>query len=215
MIIQCDFDGTVTLNNMSVELRDRFASRGWQEVEAEYLQGGLTVEQSNRQQYVLLRESREVLQRFARQKAIVRPGFLSFVNRCLTAGIRFVIVSSGLDFYIKAVLGNIGAPELEVYCAQTSFTGDGIVVTYLDPEGKTVERGFKEGYLAWLRKQDNPLIYIGDSLSDFDAALAADYVFAVNCGRLHRLLSVNSVSHYTFTDFNDIWPQVRQIGELP
>ena len=212
MIIQCDFDGTITLNNLSVLLRERFAPSGWQEIESDYLRGRLTVERSNRQQYAHVRESREILQEFACQNAELRPGFLEFVARCRAAGIRFVIVSSGLDFYIEAVLSNIGAPDLELHCAQTSFGDDGIDVTYLDPEGNITEDGFKKTYLTWLRSQERPVIYIGDGLSDLDAASAADYVFAID--RLHRLLSTTSVPHYAFSDFNDIWHQMCHLEDL-
>ena len=209
MIVQCDFDGTITVNNISVALRERFAPGSWRGVEADYLRRRLSVEQSNRQQYTLIKESRQTLQEFARQKFELRPGFLKFVDNCRAADIRFVIVSSGLDFYIEAVLENIGTPELELHCARTSFTGDGINVTYFDPEGNTVEEGFKKGYLTWLKCRGEPLVYIGDGLSDFDAASSADYVFAIN--HLQQMLSAASIPHRTFTDFSDIWRQIRQI----
>lgn len=210
MIIQCDFDGTITMNNLSVLLRDRFAPMGWQELESDYLCGRLTVEQSNRQQYALIKESRKTLQEFARQNVVVRPGFLQFVERCRATGIRFAIVSSGLDFYIEAVLSDIGAPDLELHCARTSLGQDGIVVTYFGPEGDILEDGFKKRYLSWLRSQDNPVIYIGDGLSDFDAACAAEHVFATD--HLHRLLNASSVPHDTFSDFSDIWRHLSSAG---
>ncbi len=210
MIIQCDFDGTITMNNLSILLRDRFAPMGWQELESDYLCGRLTVEQSNRQQYALIKESRKTLQEFARQNVVVRPGFLQFVERCRATGIRFAIVSSGLDFYIEAVLSDIGAPDLELHCARTSFGQDGIVVTYFGPEGDALEDGFKKRYLGWLRSQGNPVIYIGDGLSDFDAACAAEYVFATD--HLHRLLDASSVPHYTLSAFSDIWRHLSSVG---
>jgi 2-hydroxy-3-keto-5-methylthiopentenyl-1-phosphate phosphatase len=209
MIIQCDFDGTITVNNMSVLIRERFAPSQWRGIESEYLQRRLTVEQSNQQQYALLRESREELHEFVRQAVEFKPGFLPFIEFCRTAGIRFVIVSSGLDFYIEAELEEIGAPELELYCARASFNEDGIGVTYFDPEGNIIDAGFKKSYLGWLKKQGNPIVYIGDGLSDFEAASAADYIFATH--HLHRLLTESAVAHYTFTDFDDI---KREISNL-
>ena len=211
MIIQCDFDGTITRNNLSVLLREKFASSEWRQVESDYLERRLTVEESNRRQYTLVREPRETLQEFICQQAEFRPGFLPFIQRCRDAGIRFVIVSSGLDFYIEAALGKIGAPELELRCARTSFGQNGVLVTYFDPEGNVIEEGFKKRYLTWFKSQDEPIIYVGDGLSDFDAASSADYVFAVE--QLHRLLSTSSVPHYTFSDFNDIWQQISRIED--
>jgi len=194
------------MNNLSVLLRENFARSGWQEIETDYLCGRLTVEQSNRQQYALIKEHKEKLQQFLRQHIEVRPGFQQFVKQCPADGIRFAIVSSGLDFYIDTVLKHINAPDIELYCAQTSFKQDGVVVHYHDPEGNTIEEGFKKSYLTWLRSQSKPIIYIGDGLSDFDAACSADYVFAID--HLHRLLTANAIPHYTFSDFNDIWHQI-------
>jgi len=209
MIVQCDFDGTITTNNLSVLIRERFARASWRKTESDYLHGRLTVEQSNRQQYALIKESRSTLVEFACQNFELRPGFLPFVEYCQATDIRFIIVSSGLDFYIEAVLGTIGAPALDLRCARTSFEKDGIAVTYLDPEGNTIEDGFKNGHLTWLKKQGKPVIYIGDGLSDLDAASAADQVFAVD--RLPSLLDTISVPHYTFSDFNDIRQQIDSL----
>ena len=62
MIIQCDFDGTVTTNNVSLLLRERFAVGDWQKIESDDLRGQLAVEVSNIRQYALIKESREKLQ---------------------------------------------------------------------------------------------------------------------------------------------------------
>ncbi len=209
MIVQCDFDSTITTNNLSLLLRERFAIGDWQKIESDYLQGQLTVEVSNMRQYALIKESREKLQEFARHSVEVRPGFLEFAEHCRATGVRLVIVSSGLDFYIEAVLDEIGASDLELHCARTSFSQDGIVVSYLDPEGNIVEEGFKRKWLAWLKGRGDSVTYIGDGLSDWEAACAADQVFAI--GHLHTLLSAASVTHHTFSDFHDILRQMRHL----
>ena len=212
MIIQCDFDGTITTNNLSVLIREKFAPSEWRNIESDYVKGRLTVEQSNRVQYTLVRETRETLVEFVIDNFKLRPGFLEFVNNCRDKGIRFAIVSSGLDFYIEAVLGSIGITDLEVHCAGTAFTKDGVIVTYLDAEGHVIDSGFKKKYLAWLMGQGRPVVYLGDGLSDFDAASAADYVFA--CDHLRRLLSASSVPHYEFSDFSDVWQQISHLENM-
>jgi len=139
MIIQCDFDGTITRNNLSVLLREKYAHGDWHKIDADYLHGRLTVEQSNKLQFAL---------------------------------------SSGLDFYIETVLAQIGMPDLELHCGQTSFGKDGIAVSYTNPEGSIIDMGFKRKYLSWLKKRGENIIYIGDGLSDLEAAHHADHVFA-------------------------------------
>lgn len=209
MIVQCDFDGTIITNNLSLLLRERFAIGDWQKIESDYLGGQLTVEVSNMRQYALIKESRGKLEEFARQNVEVRPGFLEFAERCREAGDGLVIVSSGLDFYIEAALDEIGASDLELHCARTAFGEDGIVVSYLDPEGSIIEEGFKKKWLARLEGQSDSVTYIGDGLSDLEAACAAAHVFAT--GHLHALLSAASVAHHTFSDFHDILCQMRRL----
>jgi len=206
MIIQCDFDGTVTKNNLSVLLREHFASAEWQKIENDYLCGSLTVEQSNKLQYRLIRESKEKLQEFVRQHIELRPGFLEFVGYCRENAIPFVIVSSGLDFYIETVLAQIGMPDLELYCGQTSFRKDGICVSYFNTEGDIINEGFKEKHLTWLKKRNRDIIYIGDGLSDLEAACHADYVFAT--GHLLEMLNTKPVVCKGFSNFYDVLRQV-------
>jgi len=207
LIIQCDFDGTITKNNLSILLKEQFACEKWRRIELDYLRGRVSVEQSNRLQYTLIEEPRERLQEFVRQHIDVRPGFREFVRYCRDNAIKFVIVSSGLDFYIETVLVEIGMPDLELHCGRTVFTKDGIGISYTDPEGNTIDKGFKDKYLFWLKRSARNLIYIGDGLSDLEAARCADHVFAT--GHLATLLRAESVAWSCFIDFYDLLSQMQ------
>ncbi len=209
MIIQCDFDGNITRNNLSILLRQNFARGDWQKIDSDYLQGYLTVEQSNKLQYALIKEPKEKLQEFVCQHIEIKPGFLEFVRYCQDTGIPFVIVSSGLDFYIETVLAQIGMRNLELHCGQAFFGKDGMAVSYTDPEGNIINEGFKKKYLAWLKKRDKNISYVGDGLSDLEAARNADHVFAT--GHLLRLLSTDSVAGSAFSDFYDLLHQIRHL----
>ncbi len=207
MIIQCDFDGTIISNNLSVLLREKYACGDWQRINSDYLRGHLTVEQSNKLQFTLIKEPKERLQAFVRQHIELRPGFIEFVRYCQESAIPFAIVSSGLDFYIEPVLAEIGMPDLELHCGRTSFSSDGIDVVYYDPVGNIVSEGFKRKYLTWLKERGTNIIYLGDGLSDLEAACQADHVFAT--GHLLELLSTHSIACSAFSDFYDLQRQVR------
>jgi len=210
MIIQCDFDGTIIRNNLSVLLREQYACGDWQKINSDYLRGHLTVEQSNKLQFALIKEPEESLKEFVRQHIELRPGFVEFVRHCQESAILFVIVSSGLDFYIEPVLTEIGMPDLELHCGRASFGRNGVGVSYYDPEGNIVSEGFKKKYLTWLRKRGKNIIYIGDGLSDLEAAHQADHIFAT--GHLLDLLSSASVICNRFSDFYDLLRQVRLLS---
>ncbi len=207
MIIQCDFDGTIIKNNLSVLIREKYAGSDWQRIDSDYLHGHITVEQSNKLQFAHIKEPKERLQAFVRQHIELRPGFVEFIRYCQESAIPFAIVSSGLDFYIEPVLVEIGMPDLELHCGRTSFSRGGIDVAYYDPVGNVVSEGFKKKYLTWLRKRGKNTIYIGDGLSDLEAARQADYVFAT--GHLLDLLDIHSIEHGAFSDFYDLQRQIR------
>ncbi len=207
MIIQCDFDGTIISNNLSVLLREKYACGDWRKIDSDYLHGNLTVEQSNKLQFTLIKEPKERLQAFVRQHIELKPGFVEFIRYCQESSIPFAIVSSGLDFYIEPVLAEIGMPDLELHCGRTSFSRDGIGVSYYDPKGNIINHGFKKKYLTWLKKRGENTIYLGDGLSDLEAARQADYVFAT--GHLLDLLDTHSIEHSAFSDFYDLQRQVR------
>ena len=207
MIIQCDFDGTIIRNNLSVLLRERYAGGDWQKIDCDYLHGHLSVEQSNKLQFALIKEPKGRLQAFVRQHIELRPGFVEFVRYCQENAIHFAIVSSGLDFYIEPVLASIGMLDLELHCGRTSFGKDGIDVSYYDPEDNIINKGFKRKHLSLLKKRDNNVVYIGDGLSDLEAAYQADHVFAT--GQLLDLLDTQSIACSAFSDFYDLLHQIR------
>jgi len=202
MIIQCDFDGTIIRNNLSVLIREHFAADARRAIEADYLRGQITVEESNRRQFALVKEPKERLREFVCRHIDVRQGFTELIADCEAKGNRLVIVSSGLDFYIEAVLRELGMSDAELYCGKTEFNENGIMVNYVDREGNTIEAGFKISYMNWLKRLDRSIVYIGDGLSDLEAARSADYVFAT--GHLARLLREEHVSWSYFDNFIDI-----------
>ena len=202
MIIQCDFDGTIIRNNLSVLIREHFAPDAWRAIDADYLEGRITVEESNKRQFALIKEPKQKLQEFVRGYIDVRQGFSEFAADCEARGNQLVIVSSGLDFYIEVVLSELGMSDIEMYCGKTEFSEKGIMVSYHDHNGNIIEHGFKISHMNWLKKRDNRIIYIGDGLSDLEAARNANYVFAT--GHLATLLKEEHVSWSSFDNFIDI-----------
>ncbi|GAH25025.1 unnamed protein product, partial [marine sediment metagenome] len=158
----------------------------------------------------LIKEPKERLQEFVRQHIELRPGFVEFVRYCQESAMPFVIVSSGLDFYIEPVLAQISVPDLELHCGQTSFGKNGIAVSYTDLEGNMVNEGFKYKCLTWLKKRGKDIIYIGDGLSDLEAARHANHIFAT--GHLLDLFNSEPVVCNRFSDFYDLLRQVRLLS---
>lgn len=202
ILIQCDFDGTITEKDASFFLLDAFAQGDWRRAFQEYKEHRITVGEFNTKAFAMVKENPTTLLEQIKGRVRVRNGFNELVNYCQSKGIRLVIVSNGLDLYIKAVLKDLGIDGIEVHAAQASFHPEGMKVQYVGPEGKRLEDGFKEAYIKSFLELDYKVIYVGNGDSDFAPATYADYIFATS--DLLSYCRENNLKHEPFEDFVDI-----------
>ena len=212
LLVQCDFDDTVTDGNVSEAIREVFALDEWRSMEREFLDGKLSVEESNIRQYPLVRATRKEIEDFVVGNVVMRFGFEQFVEYCLAVEIRLVIVSSGLDMYIEPALDLLGYDHIEVYSAKAEVTQNGVAVSYTDPAGRPLTQGFKESYLRHFKEQGHTVIYVGDGQSDIAAATEAD--FAIARAGLETHLREAGLPHQSFESFEDIAKHVDKIRVL-
>lgn len=208
-LIQCDFDGTLTPEDVSFLILDAFGNPEWRQALKDYKDGKLTVAGFNRRAFATVKVGEEALTQFVREKARVRPRFRELLDYCRDRGLKLVVVSNGLDFYIRSVLAGCGAGDIEFHAASTRFGGDGIESDYTGPCGEPIEDGFKEAYLRSFREQGYRVIYVGNGFSDIPPARQADYIFAIDdllaaCRRLN-------LRHTPFRDLGDIVQGLEQI----
>ena len=220
LVVQCDFDDTITVGNVSTLIREAFAPEDWVDMEREYYAGRYSVEESNIRQFARITASQAEIERYVVQRSRVRPGFVPFVEKCRQAGIRLMVASSGLDLYIRPILASVGLGELEAYSARATVTPAGIHVSYSDASGSAIDRGFKESHVRNLKAGGDTVVYVGDGASDVVAARESDHVIARST--LERHFAANGLPHYTFQDFTDVWRHVEAIhqgyrsrGDLP
>ena len=209
LVVQCDFDNTITVGEVSFIVRDAFGPDTWDQMEEEYIQGKYSVEQSNVRQFALISASKQEIEEVVRERTVVREGFPEFVSYCRDESIRFVVVSSGLDLYIEPVMEMLGLSEVEVHAAKGEVTPSGITVSYTDPAGAALLTGFKDSYVPYLRGAGDTVVYLGDSQSDVGPARLADFVQAH--GSLQELLQAGGVPFYPFDDFHDVRRHVDAI----
>jgi 2-hydroxy-3-keto-5-methylthiopentenyl-1-phosphate phosphatase len=212
ILIQCDFDGTVTEEDTSFFLLDTFAHGDWRRLLREYKEHRISVGEFNTKAFSMIRADKPTLVKALDSKIKVRAGFHELVNYCQRKDFRLVIVSNGLDFYIEATLKNLGLNKLEVHAAQASFHPEGMEVQYVGPDGKRLEDGFKEAYIQSFLKLGYRVIYVGNGDSDFTPAKYAHFVFAT-----HELLAYcreNKLNYKSFETFTDIVKDFEQ-GSQP
>ena len=212
LVVQCDFDDTVSVGNVSAAIKQEFGPAELVAMEREYHSGLYSVEESNIRQFGLVTASEEHIAEFVVSAVKVRDGFTGFVNYCRREGLKLVIVSSGLDLYIAPTLARLGLSDLEFYSARTRSTGKGIEVTYTDPWGDPITRGFKDAHVRSLKKKGATVIYVGDGYSDFGPAEQADFVIARSQLEAHRRRHLHPF--FPFETFNDVERHVEEIRRI-
>ncbi len=209
-LIQCDFDGTITEEDVSFLLLDAFASGDWRQILAEHKEGRISVGCFNTKAFKMIKQDEQILSRFVREKARLRAGFLKLLDYCQKKGTRFVIVSNGLAFYIRIILESIGVNNIEVHAARTQFSADGLLAQYIGPDGTLVQDGFKEAYIGNFLRDGYRVIYIGNGVSDVSPARLAHHIFATG-----PLLTHCREANLNCTPFADLSDVVRGLELLP
>lgn len=209
-LVQSDFDGTITTEDVSHLLLDRFGTAGWRDLLGEYRAGALDVETFMRRAFAPVREDRDVLAAYALDRARVRPGFAEFAAFCARNRFRLAIVSHGLGFYIRAILDRLGLSGLEVHAAAARFGPGKPALRYRGPGGRHRRGFFKIEYLESFRRRFERIIYLGNGVSDVAPARLADRVFAT--GDLAGACRAEGLHCSEFETFHDILRELEPGG---
>ncbi|MGD0795567.1 MAG: HAD-IB family phosphatase, partial [Dehalococcoidales bacterium] len=162
--VQIDFDGTVTMEDVSFLLLDTYVGNEWREYLKEYTSGKIPVGTFNKKVFGMMKADRKTMTDLVltSERVKIRPGFRELLEFCAGKGYKIVIVSNGLLFYIQAILKKLGVERikgLEIYAAKNDFFPGGVKVAYIGPDGKELEAGFKEAYTEMLVKKGYRVIY--------------------------------------------------------
>lgn len=205
--IVCDFDGTALTEDLGDKVALRFAGEEtYREAEEGYRAGAYAFGALLQRVFAPITATREEIARFARETAVLRPGFERFLDACRAAGRPFLIVSAGLDAYIEPVLERLppalrGHLELRANLAITSPRGLGVTF-HRDDCGFC---GFCKGNVVReLQAAGNKVLVCGDGTGDRHAADAADAVFARQGSSLVRYCRERAIPHEVFETFDEV-----------
>jgi 2-hydroxy-3-keto-5-methylthiopentenyl-1-phosphate phosphatase len=202
-LVQCDFDGTVTMEDASFLILDSFARGDWRKLNDDYEAGKMTVGHFNDAAIAMVRATKRAMLEAIQGKITVRPGFIAFVDFCRHNNWRLVLVSNGFEFYIEHILNKIGLTGIEYHAARLRFNGGGRVTSqYIGPDGNPVDDAFKEAFVDTFLKQGYRIVYIGDGSSDFKPARKCQKIFAR--GTLLQKCEAAGVANTAFGDFLQI-----------
>lgn len=198
-LIQCDFDGTISLDDVTDTLLAQHGRPGWQDLEAAWERGEIGSLQCMQGQIALLDMTLDQLH--ARLDEIsLDPGFARFAALARRYGVEIQVVSDGLDYAIEHLL------------AREGLTGLPVLANHLQPAGPAtwrlqtpwsrpacVSAHCKCGQLARAHAGGHRVLYIGDGSSDFCVSGQADFVLAKS--RLRTYCREQGIAHASFDDF--------------
>ena len=202
ILVLVDFDGTITQNDVGADLFDTFSKEESQKIVSLWLKGGISSRECLERLCELIKITRLELKKFALSQKIDGK-FPVFADLCKREGLKLVILSDGLDFYIKLILKKFGLEKVPFYSNILRFEG-----SKLKPEFPYFDRGCgncgncKRYHLKNLKGRKQKVVYIGDGLSDKCAIREADFIFAKN--DLHKFCVKERIEHYPFCNFGDV-----------
>jgi 2-hydroxy-3-keto-5-methylthiopentenyl-1-phosphate phosphatase len=198
--ILCDFDGTVSLEDVTDTLLAKLGRSGWEELEAQWRSGSIGSRECMAGQVSLL--GGEVSELDAVIDGIgIDPGFPAFVKLARALGVTVVILSDGLDYAIKRILAAHGIDSPLQVVANHLLRTPAEAWQLAFPHAKVDCRSGNCKCACAKRQQwqGRSTLVIGDGRSDVCVANRADFVFAKD--RLLEHCRDSSIPHRAITGF--------------
>jgi 2-hydroxy-3-keto-5-methylthiopentenyl-1-phosphate phosphatase len=205
LAVLVDFDGTITVRDVGDEVIEKFAEPGWNEALDRYRAGKLNVRELWAYDIGLLRKDREkAAVEHSVNFAQIRDGFSELVQYCKSRDIPIKVVSSGMHFYVDAILAAHGFGDLPRARPFVEYDGEGHGVMTM-PEGLQ-DCGMTalckcDRVWSWRRKGYR-VMFVGDGVSDQCAVGQADVVLAT--GRLRGVCESKGIEHTPFESFGEV-----------
>ncbi len=202
-VIQCDFDGTISVDDVTDAMLERFARPGWREIESEWEAGLIGSGECMKRQVALLDMSSAELDDFL-TGVMIDPHFHSFVTAAKRLGIALQVVSDGIDRAIHFVLAQHGLDGLPVYAnhlvqldeRRWRLTSPNAAAACVSACGTC-----KCELLARYTATSHKVLFVGDGRSDFCVAAKADFVLAKS--RLINHCVGEGIAHADFGNFEE------------
>ncbi|GAB1519400.1 hypothetical protein RhiTH_002466 [Rhizoctonia solani] len=235
-VILSDWDGTITNFDSNDYLTDNVGF-GYDKRRAsnkEVLLGNITFRDSFREMLESVHMPFDECKELLKKNIKLDTGFKEFFEWCKTNNVPFIIVSSGMEPLIRAVLSNLigdeDAARIDIISNDVRFDADGSWhIVYRHPERSGAESGAiacsgfgHDKSQAILPYRDLPhrptLLFFGDGVSDMSAAKHADVLFAKNDkpegeNDLAEYCKKEGIPHILFRTFAGALPIVKDVVE--
>lgn len=214
-LILCDFDGTISVQDMGYALVTQFSSGDWESIDRDFRKGKIGSKEGYSRIVKILTGDKPAILHFIEGHSAIDPSFQSFYQYCREKGFDIKIVSDGLDFYIEKILNLHHLSEIPFYANCVDFQREGRMdISFPHSEEDCGLCGTcKKKIIRSHRKEYDSIFFIGNGLSDRCTAQEADFVFAKES--LYVYCVEKDIPCHFFNDFGEILNNLKkQIGGM-
>jgi len=197
-----DFDGVISRQNVLEALYQEYSTVDWEHYvdlwsreelsaveEIPACLGGVTAPRIELENFVSGLE--------------IDAGFADLVQFCNSRGHFLAITSDGLKWYIKLLLKKNNINEIPVFANEIQFQRKGLTFSFPWYDPSTPLNGTSKAKITKIIQDSGyTVLFIGDGLSDKEAAKVADMVFAKKY--LYEVMLAEGKSPNKFEDFHQI-----------
>ncbi|MDA1279634.1 MAG: MtnX-like HAD-IB family phosphatase [Chloroflexi bacterium] len=205
MAILVDFDGTITTRDIGDQVVTKFADPGWESALERFHAGEMNIRDLWGCETGYLREEREAeTVAYSLTTAEIRSGFREMVRYCDENDMPVEVASSGIHFYVDAILEAHGFGELARARPVVEYDDKGFGVMVM-PDGVRdcgMTAMCKCDRVWRLRRQGFKVMFVGDGASDECAVNQADIVMAT--GALREICRSKGIEHTPFETFHQV-----------
>lgn len=205
MVIFCDFDGTITTEDVIDKFLENFASKEYLDIEQLWVNGVIGSRECLRRQLKTVRRINELEIRKFLEAIKIDPYFVDFYRFIKLRSWKLCIVSDGFGLFIRTILKSYNIIPHEIICSELEITPKGRLIPsfpYARSDCESMNATCKCHAVFSRQNELEDSIYIGDGGSDLCVAKKMDRVFAK--GKLLKALTRSSSEVYHFEHFGHI-----------
>jgi len=201
-----DFDGTITVNDLSSELAAYYGDSVYRETENRYRRREIPIREWLSKMAGLLPPDLEHLSKKSLEWATIRAGFDDFLDYAREQNRTVIVASDGFGFYIEPILKEHGLlDKIDYIYRNETITGGKGSLEVLNPHAHPkcpVCGNCKALHVVKIKETGKPVVYTGDGSNDRFGASWSDHI----CAResLAGACEEYGLSYSPWNDFYDI-----------
>jgi 2,3-diketo-5-methylthio-1-phosphopentane phosphatase len=212
MLIFSDFDGTLAHNDVGDALIKTFGD--WPECEKavqRWLRGEISSCGYYQVAALTMRVNQKQLNDFCDAQPLA-PGFWEFAQFCREQNWPLIVLSDGLDYYIRRVLSRYEL-DLPVFANHLEFAPpDGIAISFPYFAHSCGKCANCKGYhVRRLARPHEKIVYIGDGYSDRCGARKADIIFAKH--DLAKWCQEKQMEYFHYENFEQVLRRLQDLHD--